>query len=241
MNKQRLEAERLIYTVMDKVDPSGKNKEYWINEFSNLTDEQFKKYISRPYWAFIQCGFLEKEPKMDDIRAALKVLKVPLVESVYMPYKYKNKDGKPLKTKPCLVLYLNIKRMKQLLTKKNKNTLDMTGRDMKTGQLTGQSKGGRVSDHEFESFQLSGLDKASIEMSRSRADSMEDKETMYNTIKNTGMVYLKDLKKSKNDSIAKNNLYAAFIGAQMMTSLVGEDYYTPYTLKDKQKKISRID
>ena len=48
MNKQRLEAERLIYSVMDKMDPSGANKEYWMNEFNNLSDEQFKKYISRP-------------------------------------------------------------------------------------------------------------------------------------------------------------------------------------------------
>lgn len=241
MNKQRLEAERLIYSVMDSVDPSGKNKEYWINEFSKLTDDQFKKYISRPYWAFIQCGFIEQEPSMDNIRKGLKLLKVPLVESVYEPYKYKDENGNPMKTKPCLVLYLNIKRMKQILTKKNKVTMDMAGRDMKTGQLVGQSKGGRVSDHEFESFQLSGLSKASLEFSRSRADSMEDKELMYNTIKNTGMVYLKDLKKDKNDSIAKHNLYASFIGAQMMTNIIGEDYMTPYTLNDRKKKISRLD
>lgn len=241
MNKQRLEAERLIYQIMDTIDPSGDNKEYWISELSKLTDDQFKKYISRPYCFFIQMGFIKHEPSMDNIRKGLKILGVPLNEEVYMPYKYKNKDGKPMKTKKCMVLYLNIKRMKQILTKKNKTTIDMTLRDMKTGQLSGQSKGGRVSDHEFESLQLSGLYKTSQELSRSRADSMIDKELMYNTIKNTGMVYLKDLEKNKNDSVSKNNLYASFIGAQLKTNLVGEGYYTPYTLKDKTKKISRLD
>ena len=65
---------------------------------------------------------------------------------------------------------------------------------------------------------------------------------MNNQIKNLGQVYLKDLPAMRSDSIAKNNLSTMFLGAQLMTNLViGEDYMTPYTLKDKERKISRVD
>ena len=241
MNKQRLEAERLIYSVMDKMDPSGANKEYWMNEFNNLSDEQFKKYISRPYWAFFQTGAFAKEPSMDNIRASLKLLGVPLLEELYLPYKYKDKNGNPIKSKKCLVLYLNIKRMKQILTKKNKTTIDESARDMKTGQLTSDSKGGRVSDHEFESLQLSSLDATTKEMSRARADAMADKDIMNNTIKNLGQVRQSDLVGDRSDSIARNNLFVAFMGAQLMTSLVGSEYMTPYTLQERSRKVTRVD
>ena len=48
MNKQRMEAEQLVYRVMDKLDPSEKNKEFWMGEFSKMSDDQFKSYISKP-------------------------------------------------------------------------------------------------------------------------------------------------------------------------------------------------
>ena len=43
MNQQRLEAERLIYKIMDILDPSKRNSQFWIEEFSKMSDEQFKK------------------------------------------------------------------------------------------------------------------------------------------------------------------------------------------------------
>lgn len=242
MNKQRLEAERLIYKIMDTIDPSETNKQYWMEQFADMTDAQFKTYISRPMWAFFQTGAFHKEPSMDNIRKALKELRVPLIESVYMPYKYKDKDGNPVKTKPCLVIYLNVKRLKQMLTKKNKISTDNSIRDMKTGQLTGVSKGGRESDREVESLMISSLDDTAKELLRARADAMEDKEIMNNTIKNLGQVYLKDLPADPTDELGKNNLSESFIGAQLYTNLViNSDYMTPYTLKNKQKKINRVD
>ena len=43
MNKQRMEAEQLVYRVMDKLDPSEKNKEFWMAEFSKMSDDQFNQ------------------------------------------------------------------------------------------------------------------------------------------------------------------------------------------------------
>lgn len=238
MNAQRLKAERLIYEVMDILDKSGRNTDFWKEEFSKMSDAQFKSYISNDFPFYFQTGAF-KEPSMKQIIQALDKINVPLLERLYMPYKYKDKNGRPMKTKECLVVYLPIKRMKQLLTKKNGMSISTKTRDMKTGLLTGVDKNGKESDREFESLAICGLDNSIKEFSRSRADSMEDKSVMNNTINNLGQVYLKDLPDDPADSLSKNLLSAYFIGAQLYTNLVNEDYMTPYTMSLKNKKIER--
>ena len=240
MNQQRLKAERLVYQVMDQLDPSGRNSDFWKAEFAKMNDDQFKKYISGNFPFYFQTGAF-KEPSMDQISKALDILKVPLLESVYMPFKYKDANGRPMKTKPCMVVYIHMKRMKQLLTKKNGMSIDTKTRDMRTGLLTGVDKNGKESDHEFESLAISGLYSTMNEFSRPRADSMEDKSVMNNTIKTTGYVSIKDLPEDLNDSLSKNLLSTYFIGAQLMSNLVNEEYMVPYTYLNKEKKISRVD
>ena len=203
-----------------------------------MSDAQFKSYISNDFPFYFQTGAF-KEPSMKQIVQALDKINVPLLERLYMPYKYKDKNGRPMKTKECLVVYLPIKRMKQLLTKKNGMSISTKTRDMKTGLLTGVDKNGKESDREFESLAICGLDNSIKEFSRSRADSMEDKSVMNNTINNLGQVYLKDLPDDPADSLSKNLLSAYFIGAQLYTNLVNEDYMTPYTMSLKNKKIER--
>ena len=239
MTKERLEAERLIYKIMSILDPSDENTDFWKEEFSKMSDAQFKKYISGHYPFYFQTGAF-KEPSMDQIVKALDILNVPLLEELYMPYKYKDSNGRPLKSKECLVVYLPIKRMKQMLTKKNGMSISTKTRDMKTGLLTGVDKNGKESDREFESLAICGLDNCMKEFSRSRADSMNDKSVMNNTINTLGQVYLKDLPDDPADSLSKNLLSAYFMGAQLYTNLVNEEYMTPYTLSLKHKKVERV-
>lgn len=240
MTKERLEAERLIYKVMSILDPSERNTEFWKEEFSKMSDAQFKKYISGHYPFFFQTGAFN-EPSMDQITKSLDAINVPLLESVYLPYKYKDSTGRPIKSKPCFVLYIHMKRMKQLLTKKNGMSINVRTRDMRTGLLTGVDKNGKESDREFESLAVSGLDACINEFSRSRADSMNDKAIMNNTIRTIGQVSLKDLPEEIDDSLSKNLLSTYFLGAQLYTSVVMQDYVLPYTAKNKDKKISRVD
>lgn len=242
MTDKRLQAERLIYKIMDILDPSEKNKEFWMEEFSRMSDTQFTKYISGHYPLYFQTGAF-KEPNIEQITKALKELNVPLLESVYLPYKYKDpKTGRPMKSKPCLVVYYHQKRMKQLLTKKNGYSISTAARDMKTGLLTGVDKNGKESDREFESLAISGLDKTAEELSRPRADSMNDKDIMNNIIRNLGQVTLAELPEDITDSLSKTLLNAYFIGAQLYTNIVSKDeYMLPYTLKDKDMKMHRLD
>ena len=238
MNAARLKAERLVYSVMDALDPSGANTDFWKEQFANMSDTQFKNYISNDFPFYFQTGAF-KEPSMNQIVKALDVLNVPLLEPLYMPYKYKDSQGRPLKARECLVVYLPIKRMKQMLTKKNGMSISTKSRDMKTGLLTGVDKNGKESDREFESLAICGLDNCMKEFSRARADSMNDKSVMNNTINNLGQVSLKDLPDDPTDSLSKNLTSTYFIGAQLYTNLVNEDYMTPYTMSLKQKRVER--
>ena len=89
MNAQRLKAERLIYEVMDILDKSGRNTDFWKEEFSKMSDAQFKSYISNDFPFYFQTGAF-KEPSMKQIVQALDKINVPLLERLYMPYKYKD-------------------------------------------------------------------------------------------------------------------------------------------------------
>ena len=238
MNKNRLECERLIYKVFDILDPSGENTDFWKEEFSKMSDEQFKTYISKDFPFYYQSDAF-KEPTMEQIANALDFIGVPLLEPIYMPCTYKDDQGRPMKTSECLVVYIPLKRMKQMIYHKNSMSINTKTRDMRTGLLTGIDKNGKESDREFESLAISGLENTMKEMSRSRADSMGDKSIMNNTINVLGQVSLKDLPDDPTDSLSKNLLSAYFLGAQLMTNLVSEDYYLPHTLKMKSAKVTR--
>ena len=248
MNQQRLDCERMILSVMSQLDDPKKyngespNSDFWIRQFAKMNDKEFEEFVCRPLSLYYQTSGLKREPSMININKALDLIKVPLLESVYLPYKYKNKNGKPIKSKPCLVIYLHMKRMKQLISKKNKlPTGDVLTRDVRTGLLTSYSKGGRESDLEFNSLAISGLNATIKELSRSRGDAMEDKSIMNNTIKTFGAVRLSDLRNDPHDSLGKKAIDAYLIGAQIGSNLMLTDYMTPYTLKMKSMRINRTD
>ena len=245
MNQQRLECERLIYKVMETLDdPKNNNGEspnvdFWVRQFAKMSDKQFQEFVTRPLSIFYQTSGLKREPSMLNINHALDVIDVPLLEEVYLPYKYKDSQGRPVKSKKCLVLYIHMKRMKQLLTKKNGMSIETKTRDMRTGLLTGHDKNGKESDREFESLAVSGLTATMKELSRPRADSMQDKSIMNSQIKTMGQVRLSDLPDDPADSLSKNLLSVYFLGAGLYSNLVNIDYMTPYTLKQKKMRVDR--
>jgi len=239
MNKQRAEAEMFIYKVFDEADKTHSNSDYYKALFAKMSDEDFDKFCRRRLPFRFHTEVFKIEPKMADIIDAFKVLNKPLFERVKLPYIYKDKDGNPVESQECLVIYEHIKRMKQMLTKKNNTALNIDSRDMKTGLLTGSDKGGKETDREFESLAVMGLDYTIDEFARPKADAMGAKAQMSNIILNQGHVSAKDLDIAKDDSLAKNLINVYFTSAHLHTNLVDIDYMTPYTARNKQQKIVR--
>lgn len=240
MNKKREQAEALIYKVFDTVDKTHTNSDYYKKIFSKMTDDDFIKFCKRRLPFRFHYEIWKVEPKIADTIEAFKILNKPLLERVKLPYVYTNKDGEPVESQECLVIYIHLKRMKQMVTKKNNNALRIEKRDMKTGMLTSNDKGGKETDREFESLAIMGLDYTMDEFSRARADAMETKAQMSNLILNQGYVTDAQLHTAKDDSLAKNMLNVYLLGANIHSNLIDIEYMTPYTAKNKKQKIERI-
>ena len=239
MTKQREQAEMLIYNTFDKADKTHSNSDYYRSLFAKMSDEDFIKFCKRRLPFRFHTEVFKIEPTMADIIDAFKVLNKPLFERVKLPYIYKDKNGVPVESQECLVIYEHIKRMKQMLTKKNNTALNIDSRDMKTGLLTGSDKGGKETDREFESLAVMGLEYTMDEFARPKADAMGAKAQMSNIILNQGHVSAKDLDIAKDDSLAKNLINVYFTAAHLHTNIVDIDYMTPYTARNKQQKIVR--
>lgn len=237
--KKREEVEALIYQVFDAIDPSKTNSEHYKKLFSKMSNEQFLKFVSLRFpYRYHEKPFVT-EPDMSDIEKACKILGIPLMEKLNLPYLYTNKDGIPAQSKECLVMYIPLKKVKQFITKKNAMSVNTSSRDMNTGLLLGVDKNGKESDREFEALSVMGLEKTMEEFARPRADAMKAKNQMYNTINTTGMVTLDELPKDEDDSLSKNLLNTYLIGSLINSNLINQEYYLPITLKNKQRQVER--
>ena len=239
MNEQRTKAEALIYKVFDAADTTGTNSDYYRKLFANMSDEDFVKFCKRRLPFRFHQEVFKIEPKMYEIIDAFKILNKPLLEKVKLPYVYKNRDGEPVESQEALVIYIHLKRMKQFLTKKNSTAMNIEKRDMKTGMLTGEDKGGKETDREFESLAVMGLDYTMDEFARPKADALGAMSQMSNIIMSQGFVSEKDITITKDDSLGKNMLNVYLLGAHIHSNLVDIEYMTPHTAQDRKNKIER--
>ncbi len=239
-NKKREEVENLIYKIFDTIDPSKTNSDYYREIFSKMNNEEFYKFMERRLPFRFHQEVFKIEPKMYQIVDAFKILNKPLLEKLNLPHIYINRDGVPVQSQECMVIYIHIKRLKQLLAKKTNIALNTEKRDMKTGLLIGEDKGGKETDREFESLAAFGLDYTIDEFSRVRADSLKAAAQMNNIIMDKGYVDNNDIKITKDDSLGKNMLNVYLIGANIHSNLIDIDYMTPYTARNKQSQIERL-
>lgn len=239
MNKQREQVEMLVYKVMDALDPSQTNSTHYKEKFSEMSDAQFNKFLKTTFPFRFYSRPFEIEPNMEKIKKAANILGIPLTEKVALPYLYESPDGRPVYSKECLVVYTNIKKMKQFITKKNSMSLNISDRDMRTGLLNNVDKNGKMSDREFESLIVNSSNDTIKEFSRARADAMEQKSQALNSINLTGKLSLDDLHGENDEILSRNMLDAYFLGAQLKTNLLSDSYELNSTIKDRKRSTER--
>lgn len=241
--KLRKKVEATIYEFFDRLDKTKTNSEHYKKKFATMNDMDFYKFISLKFpYRFHQKPFVV-EPTISDIKDACDFIGVPLMEKVTLPYLYKNKDGKPVQTvMEQYVIYCPLKKMQQFLTHKNSMSTEINLRDMKTGLLTSKDKNGKTSDKELESLIVLGLDKTTEEFSKSKADAMDSKNKLYNSINIKGNVTLEEIRTDKDDSLSRNLLNTYLIGANIKSNIISDDYLLPYTIKhnDKERAIRKV-
>ena len=235
INKQiRKRCEEKIYKYMKIVDKTGQNTEFYKKKFAAMNDKEFYEFFQQDFPLKFQTKVFEIEPTMTDILDGLKFLGVPALEKISMPFLYENKDKVPVSTLPVIVVYLPIRRMKQMVQKKTGYSVNISKRDYRTGLLIDTDKNGNSTDREFESLVVMGLEKTTRELATYRADSMQAKSSFYSEINNSGFVSQQDVPVENEDSIARNLISAYLIGGHLMNNLVASGNYLPRTLKKKQ-------
>lgn len=238
---QREQVENLVYSVLDKIDTTKTNSDYYRNIFSQMDNEQFYKFWERRLPIRFHYEIFKIEPKMDQIVDAFKILKKPLIERVNLPHIYVNPDtGKPVQSQPCMVIYIHIKRMKQMLAAKTHVSVATDKRDMKTGLLTSEDKAAKNTDREFEALAAYGLDYNIDEFSRMRADSLKAATEADAIITDKGTLSDKDFTVAKDDDLAKNMLNVYLIAANIHSNLIDSNYMTPLTAKNKSRAVERV-
>lgn len=237
---KRKKVEELILKTFSLIDPTGANTKKQKEFFSKMNDKQFdtwfKGFLKDPKANFyMELLPYKNEPTLKEIKDAADFLKVPLEEYVY----FRNDGNKenPLRTRDRVpVGFLNLKRMQQILSKKNSFSLDINVRNAKTGQVTGDSKVARLSDMENYSFNVMGADNALKELMGPRSDNRESKQQLYQNIATYGYAKLADLESDVEDSQTINTIDVYFMGAGIITDLVSPNLLLPRTIKDKKQR-----
>ena len=239
MFKKRKEVEEQVYKVMDILDPTKQNSQFYKAKFVKMNDKQFIKFFSQDFPLKFQIRLFEIEPTMKQISDALDYIHVPMIEQMNLPFEYRDKNGTPVKSDDALILYVPIRKVKQFLSKKNSMSTNISNRDMKSGLLQTVDKNGNTSDREMESLAVMGLDASMKELATYRADSMNAKDEFYSMINTTGMVRQSDIDVETSDSLARNELNVYLLGAGLNSNLINEGNYLRHTLTSKGRKTER--
>ena len=234
IKEARKKVEKKIYETFNILDPTGQNTEFYKHKFAKMNDNEFYNFFKQDFPLKFQTKIFEIDPKAGDIIKALDYIGVPVTEKVSLPFLYRNKDGTPVKSQEVLVVYLPLKRMKQMVQKKTGYSTEISKRDFRTGLLIDTDKNGNSTDREFESLVVFGMDNTLRELSTYRADSMSAKNKFYNQINTIGMVSQKDVEVENSDSIARNLISAYLLGCHINSNLVNIDCMLPRTIKRKE-------
>lgn len=234
IKQARKKVEAKIYKVFDMIDKTGENTEYYKKKFAKMNDKEFYDFFKQDFPLKFQTKVFDIDPHIKQIIDALHFLNVPVSETVNMPFLYKNKDGVPVKSHEVLVVYLPLKRLKQMVQKKTGYSTDISKRDYRTGLLIDTDKNGNSTDREFESLVTLNLPETLKELSTYRADAMEAKSKFYGEINATGMVSQKDVPVQTEDSIARNLISAYLLGCHIESNLINTGDYLPRTLKKRK-------
>jgi NADH dehydrogenase/NADH:ubiquinone oxidoreductase subunit G len=240
---KRTKIEGLVLDVVKALD-NQKMENYRRYEalFKTMTDTEFEKWarsMGHELDDTIQLYQLPfEEMKMPQIKKAAEVLEIPLEEYIW----YRHDDPQGIRTKMKVpVGYVHIKRVQQLLAKKNKYAFDTEETQLKTGQVTGESKVAAISDPESFALTAINANKALEEFLGPRADAQKSKQEIYSQISRDGYATLDDKTKDPTQSTTLNTINTYLLASGFSSDLLSSSLMTPFTIERKSgvKKSSR--
>lgn len=236
---KRKQAEKLVYDVMDKLDPSGTNTKKYRNMLSKMSNSEFEE-LMKNMWEDDTLNFVldiedyERELILDNVEAASEVLGIPLEEYCVMPHLNMDNAMPEISKVPFITGFIIYKRLQQMTQKKNSTSIHTSIRSATTGQATGDDKNGRSSDVENAGLVAIGATNSAREFNGYRADGMERKNFAYSEIATKGYVRLEDVEKvaGVEDRTALTTVNVLYLGMGIQTDLIDSGLLLTKTVKD---------
>lgn len=231
--EKRKKIEKLVLDVMKVLDTKDSgNYERYDAMFKSMSDKEFAE------WAGSMGKTLDSAPqvfempfnevKIQNIKKAADILNLPLEEYVY----FRDKGSEPVRTRYKVpVGWIPIKRLQQMLSKKNHITTDAEKRALKSGQVTGESKVVSISDAEVYGMLSTNANRILEEIYGPRADGYDKKTDFYSQISSDGYVDLDKLETDLTKHTALNTLNTYLLASGLRSDLVVDSLKTAYTLE----------
>lgn len=222
---KRIKMESLIYDVFSALDPTNANTDKYKAMFKKMSDAEFENFFKRLFkdedaYLILEVVDYERDVTIEGIEKAAKILGVPLFEKIAMPSLNGDKNNPIVTKQPAPVGYLHIKRMQQVLSKKNSMSTDSDERSALTGQVIGHDKNARGSDVENFSLVTLGADNALKEFLGPRADDPVMKAQMMSEISKKGYVSLSELTSDVKNKTTLNTVDVFMTSMGIKTDLV---------------------
>jgi len=241
---EKAKFEKIKKLTMDVVKALDNNKKLNIQRYEDMFNmfeqnpDEFRKWEvlnSDELDSSIQIFELPfEECSMQQIKKAADILHCPLEEYIY----YRMNDPRGIRSKTKVpVGYVHVKRVQQLLSKKNHYSFDNDERNLKTGDVKGESKVASLSDVESFALAAIGADKALEEFLGPRSDNQKRKQEMYRQIARDGYTSLGDMSKGNSQSTTLNTLNTYLLASGIRSDLITKNLKTEYTVEQDLKNV----
>ena len=216
---KRLKAQNQIYALMDALDPSQYNSNRYREIFSKMNDKTFTEFMKNIRLNFEISSLDHKNgyPKMKKIVDVAKKFNIPLTEYVMFPHTNPDNPSNPSVSATKLpIFYIPIRKLQQMLDKKNKATANNDQTNAITGQVIGESKSASLNDTQTFALVTTNQNNSIKELLGPRADDLESKIQMLEQIERYGEVSLSDLNIRTENKQAYNTMEVFLKGALLM-------------------------
>jgi len=197
-NAARLKAENALLHMVETFDDSSKyNTVAYKNLFSKMSDKEFKEFmrklLNEEEYVSLEIDTSKKELTLDKVFKKCESLG-------YKTHKYikyrdnKSGDGTESVTPfPTLILYIQVKRLQQMIDKKNSASGNIDKINPLTGGVTSDSKSASINDTQLAGLITTKQFSSIKELMGPRSDDFHSKKSFLHYIEENGAVSLKNL------------------------------------------------
>lgn len=224
-SEARIKAENEFFKLLDTFDKSKFNSTRYKKLFNAMSNKEFKNYMTQilkeEQYITMDIDTFKKDLTLDKIFEKCEKLKIKTHK--YVLYR-ENKDetGKisSITPYPALILYIPIKRLQQMISKKNSAVSNNEKINLLTGCVVGDSKSASINDTQSVGLIANGQTNVLKELLSPRADDDKSKMQMLHLIEEHGEVSLSelDIQPKNKQALATLQVFLRGIGIDVKIS-----------------------